>query len=591
MIRSRRNPRVHASSPSVVRLVAIAVAIALSPLARAQVGWQQLSPTTSPPGRSGHEMAWDSARGRVVLFGGRDVSGNLAADTWEWSGSDWTFLFTAVAPPPRESFAMAFDAARGVTVLFGGAGSVGLLGDTWTWDGNFWTPATPPSSPSARQGHAMAYDAARQRVVLFGGMDANGFLADTWEWDGATWTRRLPASSPPPREGHRLAYDSVRGRTVLFGGESGCIMYTCNWLADTWEWDGAAWSAASPSPAPQARSSFACAFDPTHGATIVFGGFWVQGGPVFRIFHLGDTWTWSGSAWSADSPPRSPSARDGASLAFDGAAGTGLLFGGVDANGVALAETWIVAAAPDVASLAPATGSEAGGDRVHIAGTRFTSIADTVVTFGGAAATVLSVEPTRMTVVSPPGSGTVDVVVADAFGARTVPAAFAYARPEIAARFGHVDEGAGDRESPILLNGSVGDAERRLSVSVGQPLVLFVNAPSTLASARFVLYGWLAEPDATTLTPLPRGLGAMVLPPPFAGSPPAPRFIWNDLGHRATLGAPNLPSSPAPTILGRRGRGSPRPVVVTLQGIVEDLGSITTDRVSVTNAIVLQVVP
>jgi IPT/TIG domain-containing protein/galactose oxidase-like protein len=578
-----------ASSPCF--LLSIALSLAASWTASAQVGWRQLSPTTSPPGRTGHETAWDSARGRVVLFGGRDGSGNLVADTWEWSGSDWAFLFTATAPPPRESFAMAFDAARGVTVLFGGASSVGFLGDTWTWDGSVWTQATPASSPTARQGHAMAYDSVRQRVVLFGGMDANGFLSDTWEWDGASWTLQLPAASPPPREGHRLAFDSVRRRTVLFGGEAGCVMYTCNWLSDTWEWDGANWTPSSPPAAPQARSAFACAFDPAHGSTIVFGGFWVQGGPVFRIFHLSDTWTWSGTAWSAESPPRSPSAREGAPLAFDAAAGVGVLFGGVDAMGNALAETWIVAAAPDVASLAPATGSEAGGDRVHLDGTRFTSIGDTTVTFGGVAATVVAVEPTRMTVASPPGTGTVDVVVANSFGARTLPAAFAYASPVIAARFGNVNEGAGDRESPLLLNGSAGDVERRVVVPVGQPILLFMAAPSSRATARFVLYGWLAEPDATTLTPLPRGLGAMTLPTPFAGTVPQPRFVWNNLGHRATLGVPNLPSIPAPAVLGQRGRGSPRPVVVTLQGLVEDDGSIGTDRVSVTNAILLRVIP
>src|SRR5512134_80585 len=38
---------------------------------------------SSPLSRNGHAMAYDSARGRVVLFGGVRSSGYLA-DTWEW---------------------------------------------------------------------------------------------------------------------------------------------------------------------------------------------------------------------------------------------------------------------------------------------------------------------------------------------------------------------------------------------------------------------------------------------------------------------------------------------------------------------------
>ena len=34
--------------------------------------WRMLSPTTSPPARRGHAMAYDAARQRIVLFGGFD---------------------------------------------------------------------------------------------------------------------------------------------------------------------------------------------------------------------------------------------------------------------------------------------------------------------------------------------------------------------------------------------------------------------------------------------------------------------------------------------------------------------------------------
>ena len=50
--------------------------------------------------------------------------------------------------------AVAYDTARGVTVLFGGDDD-DALADTWEWDGERWTHR-PVSGPSVRNGHAMA---------------------------------------------------------------------------------------------------------------------------------------------------------------------------------------------------------------------------------------------------------------------------------------------------------------------------------------------------------------------------------------------------------------------------------------------------
>lgn len=79
---------------------------------------------------------------------------------------------------------MAYDSLRGRVVLFGGAITNGALGDTWEWDGTDWTQMAT-SGPSRRYGHALAYDSRRQRVVLFGGQtnipgtDFSKYLDDT----------------------------------------------------------------------------------------------------------------------------------------------------------------------------------------------------------------------------------------------------------------------------------------------------------------------------------------------------------------------------------------------------------------------------
>src|SRR2546425_3045504 len=99
--------------------------------------------------------------------------------------------------PPRnlERLSMAFDAARGQIVLFGGylePNSLDAYGDTWTWDGTNWTLRSTADAPPARGSGGMAYDAANRRGVLFGGLDDTPFgedyFCDTWGLDGSDWT-------------------------------------------------------------------------------------------------------------------------------------------------------------------------------------------------------------------------------------------------------------------------------------------------------------------------------------------------------------------------------------------------------------------
>jgi hypothetical protein len=103
---------------------------------------------------------------------------------------------------------MVYDTARRRVVLFGGTGTEG---GTWEWDGRTWTERTPVNPPAARQNHAMAYDALRRRAVLFGGHTGGTASAETWEWDGSDWTLRTPVSSPSPRGGHAMAYELRAG--------------------------------------------------------------------------------------------------------------------------------------------------------------------------------------------------------------------------------------------------------------------------------------------------------------------------------------------------------------------------------------------
>ena len=162
--------------------------------------------------------------------------------------------------------------------------------------------------------------------------------------------------------------------------------------------------------------------------------------------------------------------------------------------------------------------------------------------------------------------------------------------PEVAVRFGTVGAAGGRVESVLRVNGSAGDFERRVVVGAGEAVTLDLDAPSLgPESAPFVLYLFDGAPDPETLAVLPRGAGTIGFPPPFLGG--RPRVIWNNVGYEPLLGAPELPSSPAPTRVVDAPNGTAVAAVVTLQGVILDEGSEGSAAASVTNAVVLEIVP
>jgi hypothetical protein len=167
----------------------------------------QQNPATAPPPRYRPSMAYHSATGTIVLFGGFDSSFNLLNDTWIWNGLTWTEQHSASAPSARYSAALADDPENGMVVLFGGSdGSASIegdLGDTWTWDGTMWTRRMVTIAPVPSFSGNMAYDAARQTVLLFGGASlAKGALRDTWFWEGSAVPQALSVAS---RKTHGVA--------------------------------------------------------------------------------------------------------------------------------------------------------------------------------------------------------------------------------------------------------------------------------------------------------------------------------------------------------------------------------------------------
>ena len=214
--------------------------------------WTPVTTAHRPSPRYDAEMAYDKRRGVTVLFGGTPGQYIFYNDTWEYDGRDWRQINTPHSPPGALDGAMVYDEARGRVVLVTGwqAQGFGWVNETWEYDGTDWTYIT--QAPSWRYNFALAYDSVRQRVVLFGGFEHGGIgcgLGDTWEYDGQGWTRITTPHAPPGRCGHAMTYDPSRQRVVLFGGDVG----GGNYYGDTWEYDGSDWYQVPTSHQPPGR--------------------------------------------------------------------------------------------------------------------------------------------------------------------------------------------------------------------------------------------------------------------------------------------------------------------------------------------------
>jgi hypothetical protein len=310
--------------------------------------WTDRTPDPSPAARGGHALAYDASSGKVLLFGGY-------RDTWEWDGR-WTRRRPAVSPPARTQHAMSWDPARGGVLLFGGfAAAGGATDDVWEWSSaaGTWTEHQPSPRPLPRFDHVMATDTQRGRVQLFGGFAippgpdggfSSGPRNDLWEWDGATlaWTQRTPAGGPTPPAVRQaaMAYDAGRARLLLLGGIGDMGPLTA---PDLWEWDAVArtWQVRSTTGMPGVRVGLGVAWDGARGRLVLFGGEVLPGLPAASAagtWELDTTTT----SWSMQAPATSPPGRHHAPLAYHGGRDAVLVFGGTaSADGTALGDTWL----------------------------------------------------------------------------------------------------------------------------------------------------------------------------------------------------------------------------------------------------------
>jgi len=247
---------------------------------------------SAPASRRATAMVTDTARRRVVVFGGLLATGaslgEPSNDTWILVSDGWIRIRSAVSPSPRGDHAMAFDGHR--VVLFGGAAESLIFDDTWEFDRGQWRLVSPAMHPTGRVGHAMAFMPG-VGVVLFGGGTGAATTGETWIYENQRWTDvSATAGSPPARSKATLVYDPVRGRLVLATGQG-----SSGRLDDTWEFDGTTWTEIPLSGAPRVSGGMA-AFDATRGHVVLHGGYGSAPGSA-AIETQSGSYGWSGTTW------------------------------------------------------------------------------------------------------------------------------------------------------------------------------------------------------------------------------------------------------------------------------------------------------
>ncbi len=164
-------------------------------------------PAPVPGTRDHHKMIYADHLGGMVMYGG--FTENFQPDTITWiiEGEKITPLHIP-GPGPRGNFGLAYDPARKRVVLIGGKIAPGPA-DLWEFDGNSWRSFSIPDIGLTTV-HSIIYCDDLKKVL------AHTTSGETWGWDGRTLLR--VAKGGPRNWGIALGYDPVRKVTAGYGG-------------------------------------------------------------------------------------------------------------------------------------------------------------------------------------------------------------------------------------------------------------------------------------------------------------------------------------------------------------------------------------
>ncbi len=248
--------------------------------------------TSGPaPARVVGGAALDTATGVITVYGGYvpDVD-PCNTETWQWDRASWSQV-NAEPPPACSHMKMIFDAGTEQTLLMGGQDGRNLpVDETWAWTGSAWEQVNALLPPS-RAHFGLAYDPEHEHVLLYGGLTRTAVLGDFWSYQDGQWQSLVPLTDPGPVSHVAMAYDTTTGGLLLFGGATGNDTFG-TLTDDTWLLTDGAWQHLHPDTTPGKRGSASLGYDPSRHLVVLYGGFDATGS------ELDDTWLWDGRNWS-----------------------------------------------------------------------------------------------------------------------------------------------------------------------------------------------------------------------------------------------------------------------------------------------------
>ena len=206
--------------------------------------------------RVGAVGAFDTARGKFVVFGGHNtngVAGTHDNDTWEWDATNgWVNVTPASGSPDPRWLVNNSVYVPGFGVIFHGGAAWDAAGtgyksnETWLWTGSVWVILS--NGGPTIQNAMMEYRSNEGDLILHGGQSFNptAQLGETWRFDlgSGTWAQLTtggtnPFNSSNPAQGLFASmsyYNPITGMMIVHGGNSGSASNK------TWEFDGTDWT-------------------------------------------------------------------------------------------------------------------------------------------------------------------------------------------------------------------------------------------------------------------------------------------------------------------------------------------------------------
>ena len=294
---------------------------------RAQIG----APPAGTPGSGYPSAAFDRVRQQLVVVVPGVPGMPVQNHTWTYTPQQGWLRITAANLPAVTFPALATDDTGQVIAIARAAGNPNRM-TALAWTGADWQ-SMPDARPSGgARVAASAYDSLRGRTVI---LDQ---LRGVLEWTGTGFVGGAHAQQPAHRHAAGLVYVSGCRETLVYGGALNASSPPAGAAS---VYDGTKWTTAPGTP-PPARYEHAMAYDEEHGAVFVFGGRTAE-----ATGEVDELWMWTGpcgnQSWTQ--VPRStpwPPARTRSSLTYDPATRTLVLFGGLDASGSFLGDTWVL---------------------------------------------------------------------------------------------------------------------------------------------------------------------------------------------------------------------------------------------------------